>query len=132
MLSGVLIKPKMQWIHLLPLCKWLAMTLAYIWKKMRGADLEIGSRFDNNFMMGQCFYMPLTYSKQLLEFKNTWTDIELHPTGLDSMLADFLKSRREKHWIQVPNLVDHRVGKSLIDSRRSSKRQSKTFKDALT
>ena len=94
---------------------------------MRGADLTIGSRFDSNFMMGQCFYMPPTYSKQLLDYKTVWQRIKEHPTGLDTMLADFLKERREKHWIQVPNLVDHKVGKSLIDARRSSKRQSLTF-----
>jgi hypothetical protein len=94
---------------------------------MRASDVFIGSRFDANFMMGQCFYMPPTYSKQLLEYKANWQGIEKHPTGLDTMLADFLKYRKEKYWIEVPNLVDHKVGKSMIDSRRSSKRQSLTF-----
>ena len=37
--------------------------------------------------------------------------------------------RKLAYWIHVPSLVQHRVAVSMIDSRRSSKRQSKTFID---
>jgi len=46
---------------------------------------------------------------------------------LDTMIGDWLKKRKERYWVVVPNLADHQIGKSAIDSRRSSKRVSKTF-----
>ena len=94
---------------------------------MRKADLEVGSRMDGNFLMGQCFYLPAGYSRKILEFYPTWEDLPKHPTGLDTMVGAFLKKRKEKYWIHIPNLVDHRIGASAIDPRRSSKRISKTF-----
>lgn len=94
---------------------------------MRKADLTIGSRLDGSFMMGQCFYLPAGYSAAIRAYYPTWHNREKHPTGLDTMIADWLKSRREKYWIHVPSLVDHRDCKSLIDRRRSTKRQSLTF-----
>ena len=94
---------------------------------MRKGDLEVGSRWDGSFLMGQCFYLPAGYSRLLLNFYSIWKEREQHPTGLDTMVGHFLKKRKEKYWIHVPNLVDHRVGKSQIDPRRSSKRVSKTF-----
>ena len=54
-------------------------------------------------------------------------NIKEHPNGTDAMVRDFLKDRKEKYWIHCPSLVDHRQGKSVIDPRRSSKRQSFTF-----
>ena len=98
---------------------------------MREADISIGSRYDNNFCMNQCFYLPPGYSKKLYEFYDRWRDKEKHPTGYDLMLNDFLKERKEKYWISIPSLVDHREGKSLINVRRSSKRQSKTFTNRI-
>jgi len=94
---------------------------------MRKKDIEIGSRYDNNFIMGQCFYLPAGYSKKILGY--TWEKLKEHPTGLDMMIGDFLKDIKKKYWIHVPSLVEHRICKSLINSRRSSKRQSKTFED---
>ena len=96
---------------------------------MRKDDVEIGSRYDNNFIMAQCFYLPAGYSALIADFKQYWSEFDAHPTGLDLMVNDFLRLRKEKYWIHIPNLVDHRVAKSLIDPRRSSKRQSKTFTD---
>jgi len=98
---------------------------------MRKKDLEIGSRWDNNFLMNQCVYFPRGHSRLMLEFFDGWWEQnqEDHPNGTDQMVCDFLKARREKYWIHVPNLVDHRQQKSVIDPRRSSKRMSKTFQD---
>lgn len=100
---------------------------------MRGKDIEVGSRWDNDFIMAQCVYLPRNYARLITEyFKGTVWDLNQHTiNGLDLLIRDFLKSRKEKYWIECPNLVDHRIGKSVIDSRRSSKRISKTFKKQL-
>tara|TARA_R110000803_G_scaffold207394_1_gene275294 strand:+ start:117 stop:677 length:561 start_codon:yes stop_codon:yes gene_type:complete len=99
---------------------------------MRKADLTIGSRWDRSFLMNQCFYAPPFYSRLMLEFSALWIpkNIEEHPNGTDAMVRDFLKYRKERYWVHCPSLVDHREGKSVIDPRRSSKRQSFTFEDA--
>jgi hypothetical protein len=94
---------------------------------MRKDDLIIGSRWDRNFIMGQCFYLPRGYSKDILRYSLNWPRRTEHPTGLDLMVNDFLRKRKEPYWLYVPSLVDHRVCKSQIDPRRSSRRQSRTF-----
>lgn len=100
---------------------------------MRKKDLTIGSRWDNSFLMNQCFYSPEGFSKNLLEFYPFWAEknLEQHPNGTDQMVCDYLKHIKKKYWIHVPSLVDHRVAKSIIDPRRSSKRQSLTFRDEV-
>jgi len=98
---------------------------------MRKDDLTKGSRYDNNYLMNQCFYLPAGYSTAIHDYYQFWEDKEKHPTGTDSMICDYLKAGKEKYWIHVPSLVDHRVAKSMIDPRRSSKRQSLTFKDPV-
>lgn len=96
---------------------------------MRKADLEIGSRLEpgRTFMMTQCFYLPAGYSAALLAHYPNWKDADKHVSAVDIFTADFLKSRREKYWIQVPSLVQHRQTVSIIDKRRSQFRQSLTF-----
>lgn len=96
---------------------------------MREKDITVGSRYEpgSNFIMGQCFYLPYGYSKAILDYYRIWPRKQEHPTGLDLLVADWLKLTKQKYWIHVPSLVEHRVGKSAIDPRRSSKRQSKTF-----
>ena len=103
---------------------------------MRKKDLEIGSRWDNNFLMNQCTYYPFEYSAHLLRYWHYWSKLpqklEKHPNGTDQMVCDFIKHLKIKYWIHIPNLVDHRVGKSVIDPRRAStNRQSFTFKDGV-
>ena len=103
---------------------------------MRKKDLEVGSRWDNNFLMNQCTYYPFTFSKRLLEYWDYWSKIpnklEKHPNGTDQMVCDFIKDLKIKYWIHIPNLVDHRVGKSVINPRRAStNRQSFTFRDGV-
>ncbi len=100
---------------------------------MRKADLEVGSRCEpgRTFMMTQCFYLPKTYSRQLLEFYPNWADRDNHISAADIFLADFLKSRRETYFLHVPSLAEHRSIVSLIDKRRSRNRQSKTFENGI-
>jgi len=98
---------------------------------MRKADLEIGSRIENGstFLAAVCFYLPPKMSKGLRSYFPKWERWDEHPTGLDLTVADFLKKTKQKYYIHCPNLADHRIGKSVIDSRRSSKRVSLTFMD---
>lgn len=99
---------------------------------MRGADLTIGSRWDRNYIMFQCTYLPSGYSAEFRPFAQNWH--RKHPEhygAMDFALRDFLKFRREAYWIVVPSLVDHRPVRSLLDSRRSTKRQSKTFTNPI-
>ncbi len=100
---------------------------------MRKADVEIGSRVENGsgFLAAVCFYMPPKMSKGLRAYFPNWERWDEHPTGLDLTVADFLKKTKQKYYIHCPNLADHRVGKSEIDSRRSTKRVSLTFIDPI-
>ena len=99
---------------------------------MRKADLEVGSRVVSgaNFLAAVCFYLPADMSRGVYNFLPNWERWDEHPTGLDLAVADYFKINKIKYYINIPNLVDHRVGKSVIDPRRSSKRVSKTFKEA--
>lgn len=100
---------------------------------MRTKDLTIGSRWDYgySFLMAQCFYVPAGMSKRIRDYFPGWAGIEKHPTGLDTMVADFFADNKIKYWIHVPSLVDHRVGPSMIDKRRKHTRVSKTFGERL-
>jgi GR25 family glycosyltransferase involved in LPS biosynthesis len=96
---------------------------------MRKDDLSVGTRIDKgrNFIAALCFYLPPKMSKGLRGYFPRWERIDEHPTGLDLTIADFLKKTRQDYLVYCPNLADHRVGKSAIDSRRRSDRVSKTF-----
>jgi len=97
---------------------------------MRGDDLTIGTRYINGarFIAALCFYLPIGMSADILNYSYTWERREEHPTGSDLMVADYLKKEKIKYLNICPNLVDHKVAKSLINSKRSSKRVSLTFK----
>ena len=97
---------------------------------MRKDDLTVGSRYitGSKFCMNQCFYLPSGMSRELLEYGKTWKRIKEHPTGYDYLMADYFKEHKIKYWNVVPNLVDHFPMKSRINPRRSTKRQSFTFK----
>lgn len=99
---------------------------------MRKADLEVGSRYEagSKFLMAQCFYLPKGMSKYIANFASVYEERNPNMQGspLDTMVADFLKINKITYWVVVPNLVNHRQIKSVIDPRRSTKRQSKTFK----
>ena len=97
---------------------------------MRKADIEIGSRWDNHFLMNQCYYVPDGFLADYIVYLEQWLkDNPDDPTGSDLAMQMYLKKIKRKYWIHVPSLVEHRVAKSLINPRRSSKRQSKTFEE---
>jgi len=97
----------------------------------RPTDLIKGSRHDSRFSFNQCFYLPKGMAKGMLEFSSNWWGYTTgeHPTGYDMMMDDYLRENKKQHWIVVPSLVNHRSAKSMIDPRRSTKRQSKTFNE---
>lgn len=99
---------------------------------MRKADMVIGSRWESGrtFMMNQCFYLPCQMASEMIEASRTWEGWKTHPNGYDLFMADFMKMRKIRYFLHVPSLVQHRIGKSLIDARRSSRRISLTFCDA--
>ena len=97
---------------------------------MRKADLQQGSRYDRDFIAALCFYLPPGHAQAA----SVWADTVYDPTrtsnSSDLFIKAWLKSRRERYWICCPNLVQHRIGKSFIDPRRSSRRLSLTCPEA--
>ena len=98
---------------------------------MRKKDIEIGTRIEplSGFMMQQCYYLPKGVAKQIYDFSfefEEYTKEKSCPTDL--VIADWGVKNKKKYVIYCPNLVDHMEEVSRIDKRRSSKRQSKTFK----
>tara|TARA_Y100001963_G_scaffold126665_1_gene179381 strand:- start:170 stop:715 length:546 start_codon:yes stop_codon:yes gene_type:complete len=96
---------------------------------MRKADIEVGSRYDNNFIANLCFYVPDNFINGYLNYLEQWIPENLDdPTASDLAFRAYLKKIKMKYWIHCPSLVEHREIKSAINPRRSSKRQSKTFR----
>lgn len=93
----------------------------------RKADREVGSRYEpgRTFLMTQCFYLPAGYAAALYDYYPRW-DKRLRYAAIDIIVADWLAMRREKYWIHVPSLVQHRPVKSAI-GHAGSNRQSATF-----
>ena len=101
---------------------------------MRKDDVEIGSRWNRQFSACVCFYLPPTYSRLIADYRQSIVDgaYTKYPypyirKGFDILIQNFLRERREKHWIHCPSLVEHREAISMIDKKRSSKRQSTSF-----
>lgn len=97
---------------------------------MRKDDLTVGSRYINGslFCMNQCYYIPPGMGTKLLAYMDVWDRYDTEPNAYDYLMADFFKLNKIKYWNVCPNLVDHKVAKSRINPKRSSKRQSFTFR----
>jgi hypothetical protein len=89
----------------------------------RGSRLMSGQRFAYNL----AFYLPAGYSAQLAAYHARWPRRHELLNHYDLMMGDWFAERHEAFWLHVPSLVQHRVARSAIDPRRSSKRQSLTF-----
>lgn len=98
----------------------------------RKKDVTVGSRLDRSFSANVCYYLPAGYSREVLAWMPGWA--AAHPehrfSANDLALNDWLRARREPHWIHVPSLVQHRIAPSAIDPRRAWRRVSATFEDA--
>jgi hypothetical protein len=93
--------------------------------------------------MNQCFYQPAGIGKAVSEFLPHWFEeqfrlLDAEPKeskiagsrgvgGCDMMMQHFYKAHGIRHWVHIPSLVEHAIGVSVINKRRSSRRQSKTF-----
>ena len=100
---------------------------------MRKKDLIEGSRYElgSNFLMHQCYYLPKGMAKKIYDYSYDFEDEceqDEHISPNDLVTRYYFKKHKIKYWLHVPSLVDHRIAKSAIDPRRSSKRQSLTFK----
>ncbi len=74
-----------------------------------------------------CLFIPNKIRLGILKFYEEWKNSKVgveNPTAMDYLVRDYLKKTKQKYYLVVPNLVQHQVGKSVIDPRRSSKRQS--------
>lgn len=79
-----------------------------------------------------CLFIPNKIREEIAEYYFEWKDTKVgqeNPTAMDYLVRDYLKKTKQKYYLVVPNLVQHQIGKSVIDPRRSSKRQSKYFID---
>ena len=98
-------------------------------KSINETSLKTGSTYCQN----QCFYMPSKMRLELVKYFNeVWSKSQCfkdNPTAMDYLVRDFLKDNKYKYWIHIPCLVQHIEGKSVIDPRRSSKRQCVNFED---
>lgn len=97
---------------------------------MRRADCEVGSRYDRDFIAALCFYLPAGHAQQASAWAAEVYDCNRTSNSSDLFIKAWLQSRRESYWICCPNLVQHRIGKSFIDPRRSSRRLSLTCPEA--
>lgn len=80
------------------------------------------------YCMNQCEYFPAGFAKKVLEMYESWPQKESEPNAYD-FLVGYAWGANKPYLVWCPSLVQHRECKSVIDSRRSSKRQSITFKE---
>jgi hypothetical protein len=92
-------------------------------KKYTYSRHEPGSKF----CMTQCIYLPAGWAQRIADWYLAWPQREVHPTGYDLLIADWMKWQRKNYYVHCPSLVQHRDTKSIIDPRRSRGRQSITF-----
>ena len=80
------------------------------------------------YCMNQCEYFPEGFSTKVVEAYEHWPLKEKEPTAYD-FLVGYAWGGNTPYLVWCPSLVQHRQGKSIINPRRSSKRQSITFKE---
>lgn len=97
---------------------------------MRKEDALSGSRWDSQFSMNQCTYMPAGVGYPLIRFSAEWLpkNQQHRKGGYDLMFREWMRINKVRYWIHVPSLVQHRSDPSNI-SPRSTRRQSGTFVD---
>lgn len=91
-------------------------------------DVRQGSRWERRFVGGVGFFLPGWFAPIILRFLENWPRRDLNPTAWDVAIGHWLTQERREYWLQVPNLIDHRVGPSLVDPSRPMDRRSYTFR----
>lgn len=80
------------------------------------------------YCMNQCEYFPEGFSLKVVEAYEHWSKREEEPNAYD-YLVGYAWGNSNPYLVWCPSLVQHREIKSIIDPRRSSKRQSITFEE---
>jgi hypothetical protein len=80
----------------------------------------------SGFIANLCVYLPAGYASQLLAHSYTYVEEHPeHPTANDFVIRDWLQRRKEKYWLEVPNLVQHESDwVSSVNVRRPRGRKS--------
>jgi len=84
-------------------------------------------RAGSSFSCNPCTYYPKGYGTIIADYYDVWEGKIKHPTGTDIIIADWLKSRKERWYMHYPSLVQHLPGISAIDPRRPRNRKCYTF-----
>lgn len=79
------------------------------------------------FCMDQCVYLPKGFGTRIAEAYKTWPDKDKYISAVD-FLTGYAWGKNKDYLVWCPSLVQHRACKSVINPKRSSKRQSITFK----
>jgi len=78
------------------------------------------------YCMNQCEYFPKGFSLRVVKSYEHWPLKEKEPNAYD-FLVGYAWGNNRDYLVWCPSLVQHREVKSIINPRRSSKRQSITF-----
>ena len=78
------------------------------------------------YCMNQCEYFPAGFSLKVVEAYDSWPLKDKEPNAYD-YLVGYAWGYSKPYLVWCPSLVQHREVKSIINSRRSTKRQSITF-----
>lgn len=80
------------------------------------------------FISNLCVYFPQGYASQLLPHSYVYVEkFPANATADDYVVRHWLNSRKEKYWMQYPNLVQHEEWTSSINSKRPKGRKSNHF-----
>ena len=80
------------------------------------------------YCMNQCEYFPEGFSERVVRAYDNWALKEKEPNAYD-FLVGYAWGNNKPYLVWCPSLVQHREVKSIINPRRSSKRQSITFEE---
>lgn len=80
------------------------------------------------YCMNQCEYFPEGFAQRVVSAYEKWPLKEKEPNAYD-FLVGYAWGGNNPYLVWCPSLVQHRQVKSIIDPRRSSKRQSITFQE---
>lgn len=97
----------------------------------RGPDYILRDGLRMNGTPG--YYLPTGYASEILTYAESWREerLKANPDRLldyDACMGMWLRARHEEFVVSTPSLVDHAVGVSAIDPRRSVDRSALDFK----
>lgn len=95
-------------------------------------DALVGSRWlpPSAWMMNQCFYLPAGMGTEIADLRDAEGTDGGYPHNTEGVIMAYLKKNKIKYWNHVPSLVEHIECKSVVDPKRSTKRQAKIFAGA--